>query len=187
MERGTGPAAGQILVATNPGQKAYFDQSVVLILDHGDHGTLGVCLHQVANVEMVDALAHFQPMLTPPARLFEGGPVNSQAAVCLAQVANRDEEPPGWKRVFDDVGMLDLETPVELVTGAYSHMRIYIGLSGWDTGQLEGELIRGAWFRTSARAEEVFGSADGLWRTVLRRMGGPTGRWSTWTDSPELN
>lgn len=187
MERGTGPAAGQMLVATEPGEKGYFDQSVVLLLDHNDQGTLGVRLDKMAEVEMVEALEQFQEHLTPPARLFEGGPVQPQAAVCLAQVANSAEDPPGWKRIFGDVGVLDLETPVELVAGAFSHARIYVGLAGWEPGQLEGELIRGSWFRTTARAEELFGTPAGMWRTVLRRMGGVTGWWSTWTDAPELN
>ena len=92
-----------------------------------------------------------------------------------------------WKRLFDDVGILDLETPVELVAGGFSHMRIFVGLAGWDAGQLEGELIRGSWFRASARAEEVFGTPEDLWRRTLRRLGGTAGRWSTWTETPELN
>ena len=187
MERGIGPAAGQILIATEPGRGGYFDQSVVLLLDHNDSGTLGVCLHQASAMPIVPVLEQFTQYLTPPVQMFEGGPVSQQAAVALAQVANPQEEPPGWRRIFGDVGILDLETPVELVDNAFSHMRIFVGLSGWDPGQLEGELIRGSWYRTTARAEEVFGTPEDLWRRVLRRMGGVTGRWSTWTESPELN
>lgn len=176
-----------MLISTEPGKGGYFDRSVVLLLDHGDQGSLGVCLHQPAAIEMVEPLAHFQDLLSPPATLFEGGPVSQQAAVALAQVADPLEEPPGWKRVFGSVGILDLETPIELVAGTFSHLRIYVGLSGWDLGQLQGELIRGSWFRTSATEEEVFGTPENLWRRVLRRMGGAGGRWSTWTESPELN
>lgn len=187
MRHGHLPAAGQILIATEPGAKGYFDQSVVLLLDHDEGGSLGVCLHQPSELDMVPALEPFSRFLTPPATLFEGGPVKQQSAVALAKVANPNEDPPGWKRVFDDIGVLDLETPIELVDGTYSHLRIFVGLSGWETGQLEGELIRGSWFRAHARAEEIFGTPEDLWRRTLRRVGGATGRWSTWTDSPELN
>lgn len=187
MQRGTPPAAGQILISTEPGKGGYFDRSVVLLLDHNASGSLGVCLHQPAELEMVEPLAHFSEHLSPPAVLFEGGPVSQQSAVSLAQVANPDEEPPGWKRVFGAVGILDLETPIELVAGAFSHLRIYVGLSGWDAGQLEGELIRGSWWRTHASVEEIFGTPDDLWRRSLRRMGGAMGRWSTWTETPHLN
>lgn len=187
MQRGIPPAAGQILISTEPGRGGYFDRSVVLLLDHNDSGSIGVCLHKTAELEMVDALTHFTEHLSPPAVLFEGGPVSQQAAVALAQVADPDEEPPGWKPVFGSVGILDLETPIELVAGAFSHLRIYVGLSGWDAGQLEGELIRGSWFRNLATAEEVFGTPQDLWRRSLRRIGGAPGRWSSWTGTPELN
>lgn len=187
MQQGIPVEAGQLLVGTEPGRGGYFDQSVVLLLDHNESGSLGVCLHKLSDVQDVEPLAQFVSQLSPPARFFEGGPVSSQAAVCLARVSNAGEEPPGWRRVFRDVGILDLDTPIELVTGAFADMRIFIGLSGWDAGQLEGELIRGAWFRTRATEEEVFGMPEDLWRRVLRRMGGAPGRWSTWTDNPALN
>ena len=187
MTTGLAVSPGQVLVGTEPGSGGYFDRSVVLLLDHGDAGSLGVCLHRPADVGMVPALSHFERLLTPPQQLFEGGPVQQQAAVGLAKVANALEEPPGWRRLFEDVGVLDLDTPVELVEGAYSHLRIYVGLSGWEPGQLEGELIRGSWFRARARVEEIFGTPRDLWRRTLRRIGGVPGRWSTWTETPELN
>lgn len=187
MERGIGPAPGQLLVATDPGRGGYFDQAVVLIVEHNPGGTLGVCLHQLSEVDMVDALEEFTPLLSPPAQLFEGGPVNERMALCLAQVSNPDDEPVGWRRVFDDVGVLDLDTPIELVENAFSQVRIFAGLTGWDSGQLEAELIRGSWHRIPAHAEDVFGTPYDLWRRCLRRMGGTLGRWSTWTEAPEYN
>ena len=89
--------------------------------------------------------------------------------------------------MFGDVGVLDLETPIELVWDTYVHIRIYVGLAGWSAGQLVGELLRGSWFRSQAVAEEVFGTPEELWRRVLRRIGGGPGLWSTWTGHPEWN
>lgn len=187
MQHGFPIEAGQLLVGTEPGRGGYFDRSVVLLLDHNASGSLGVCLHKPSEVSGVEALDQFVPYLSPPARFFDGGPVSRQSAVGLARVANAEEEPPGWKRVFGLVGILDLDTPIELVAGTFADLRIFIGLSGWDGGQLEGELIRGAWFRTRATEEEIFGTPEDLWRRVLRRMGGAPGRWSTWTEHPILN
>ena len=186
MELGE-PAAGQLLISTEPGRGGYFDRSVVLLLEHNEEGSLGVCLHRMGRIPMVDSLEHFSDLLTPPAKLFEGGPVSKQTALGLAQVRSPWEEPPGWRRLFGDVGVLDLETPVELVQGTYVHIRIYVGLAGWSAGQLVGELLRGSWFRSQAAAEEVFGTPEELWRRVLRRIGGGPGFWSTWTGHPEWN
>ena len=76
---------------------------------------------------------------------------------------------------------------MELVRGTYVHIRIYVGLAGWSAGQLVGELLRGSWFRSHARAEEIFGTPKDLWRRVLRRIGGGPGIWSTWTGHSEWN
>ncbi len=188
MGSGKQLSSGQILIAKDPGRGGYFDQSVVLLLEHNSSGTVGVCLDKTSDYEMIEVFEPFEPQLSPPAVLFEGGPVSPRAAVCLAQLRNPEHDPPGWHRLFDDVGILDLDTPPELVEGGYAHLRIFVGLAGWDAGQLEGELIRGSWFRTGARAEEVFSSTPAeLWRRSLRRMGGTASYWSTWTEVPELN
>lgn len=138
MEAGGAIEPGQLLISAEPGRGGYFEQSVILLLEHNDNGTLGVCLHQLSSIDIHGPLGHFTDLLTPPATPFEGGPVSQQSAIALAHVANPWEEPPGWRRVFGDVGMLDLDTPVELVRGAYTHLRIFVGLSGWSPGQLEG-------------------------------------------------
>ena len=80
------PAAGQLLVATEPGKSGYFDRSVVLILDHGDSGTVGVCLNKDQSMDVVPELAQFRELLPPPGRLIEGGPVSQQTAVGVTQV-----------------------------------------------------------------------------------------------------
>lgn len=181
------PAAGQLLIATEPGKGGFFDRTVVLILEHNESGTLGVVLDKPSDIDMPPPLEPWTGLLSPPAVPFIGGPVNEQAVVALAQLANPEISPPGWRPILGDVGLVDLDTPVELVDGAFAHMRLFIALSGWEAGQLEGELIRGSWFRTVARAEEIFGLPDDLWRRVLRRLGGVAARWSTWTSIPVFN
>lgn len=189
MQATTVPRAGEFLIATEPGNGGYFDRSVVLLLDHGTEGALGVRLNRPSElpIEGIDQLRYLEPHLSPPREIFEGGPVNTRAAVCLAQLANPNQEPLGWKRIFGDVGAFDLNTPPELVPGAFSAMRLFMGLSGWDGGQLESELAAGAWFRTDAHAEEVFGTPQDLWRRTLRRIGGGPALWSTWTPVPQYN
>ncbi len=181
------PAAGQLLIATEPGSGGFFDRSVVLILEHNQEGTLGVCLHLPSTLDFVPPLDQFRPYLSAPAQLFVGGPVSKHAALGLALVRHPGEEPLGWRRVFDDVGILDLGTPIELVHDTYVQLRIFVGLSGWDAGQLVSELLRGSWFRTQALAEEVFATPEQLWRRVLKRIGGEAGLWSAWTQHPKHN
>ena len=180
-------AVGQLLVANQPGRGGYFDRTVVLLLEHNNEGSLGVCLNLFSELPAASIQESFRDHLSHPARVFEGGPVNPDVAIALGEPATPDSPPPGWERVVGDIGVGDLNFPPELMAASFNQLRLFVGLSGWAAGQLQSELIRGSWFRVPARTEDVFGHPDGLWRRVLRRVGGATGRWSTWTEDPNLN
>ena len=181
------PRAGQLLIARDPGDGSYFDRSVVLLLDHDDEGSVGVCLHQPTSHPLPYLLEDLRPLLTPPAEIFEGGPVNENAVIALAQLRRQGTQPRGWQPLFRDVGSLAIDTPFDELDGYFSHLRIFMGLAGWGPGQLIAELLRGSWFRAHATAEEIFGTPEQLWQRVLKRCGGEPGLWSTWTDSPSWN
>ncbi|MDO5676649.1 MAG: YqgE/AlgH family protein [Propionibacteriaceae bacterium] len=180
-------AVGQLLVATQPGRGGYFDQSVVLLIEHHQEGTVGVCLNILSDLPVSAAAGQFETSLSHPPALFEGGPVNLDVVMVLGKPVSAGEPPPGWERIVGDIGLVDLSFPDELLESSFTGLRAFVGLSAWAPGQLEGELIRGSWFRTGVRGDDVFGNPDGLWRRVLRRMGGLPSRWSTWTDEPALN
>lgn len=175
------------MIARDPGDGSYFDRSVVLLLDHDEEGSVGVCLHQPSPHPLPRPLDPLRPLLSPPAEVFEGGPVNEHAVIGLAQLHRPDHRPEGWQPLFGDIGSLALDTPEEALSGEFSQLRIFMGLSGWGAGQLVGELLRGSWFRATATPEEIFGMPGRLWQRVLRRCGGERGLWSTWTDSPSWN
>lgn len=181
------PAQGELLVASVGLGAGFFEQSVVLLLDVND-GALGVTLNKQTDTEVASVLPEWAEFVTPPACLFSGGPLSPSGAVCLAQLANPDEDPPGWGRVVGSTGLLQLDTPIELVRGCYTDLRVFAGYSGWGPGQLEDELANGLWYRMAAREDDVFGAdPHGLWRRLLRRRGGHIGLLSTWADDPGLN
>lgn len=182
------PTAGELLVCTTQGTKDFFDQSVVLLLDCDQDGALGVTLNKLAETPLAAVLPDWVDLVAPPRVLFTGGPVSPHGAVCVAKVADPAEEPPGWRRVIGDIGLLHLDTPVELAAGGYTALRIYAGYSGWSPGQLEDELARGQWYRMDSREDDIFtADPNGLWRRVLRRHGGTPALLSTWPEDPELN
>jgi putative transcriptional regulator len=186
MGEGIGP--GTLLVAGVGTSDGIFDGTVVLILDADDSGTVGVVLNRLSDIELHTALPQWGTLVSAPEALFNGGPVSQQGAVCLARPRLDGEDPPGWRRLFERIGLLNLDTPVEIADGAYSHLRIFAGYAGWGSGQLDGELELGLWHVVPAVPEDVFDpEPDTLWRRVLRRQGGDLALLSTWTASPELN
>ena len=178
---------GDLLISHVTLSDGWFDDAVVLVLDVDDGGVLGVVLNRLTDVDLVTVLPQWVDHVSPPGRLYCGGPVSPNGAICLASAID-DDEPPGWRRIFDRVGLLHLDTPVELVASAYDHIRIFAGYAGWSPGQLESEIARDAWFVARARYDDVFGlDHQGLWRSTLRRQKPEVAVWSTWTADSASN
>lgn len=186
MGNGVGP--GTLLIASVTLSDGVFDGTVVLILDADESGTVGVVLNKVTDIDLVTALPQWAHLVSAPESLFDGGPVSQQGAVCLARPSDADDDPPGWRQLFDRIGLLNLDTPVEIADGAYSDLRVFAGYAGWDAGQLDSELALGLWHVVRARPADVFDDdPESLWRRVLRRQGGDLALLSTWTPDPSLN
>ena len=180
---------GRLLVATPSLGDPNFARTVVLVLDHDDSGALGVVVNRPTVVAVADVLPSWQPFTTDPSVLFHGGPVAVDSALGLAVLPSQGPaEPLGWRRVVDGLGLIDLDTPPEVLAADMADLRIFAGYSGWGTGQLEDELSEGAWFVVPSLAQDVFSlEPTSLWRTVLRRQGGELAMVSTYPDDPSLN
>lgn len=182
------PRPGDLLVASVLLGDGIFNQSVVLVLDSDEDGALGVILNEISQTPLDAVLPDWVTAVSEPRLLFHGGPVSPNGAICLASVLQSGEEPPGWRPLFDNVGLLHLDTPIEIVSGAYRDLRIFAGYSGWSAGQLQAELAQGMWHVVPAEYEDVFGPRPlELWRRVLRRQPSELAFFSTWLEDPDLN
>ena len=182
------PKPGRLLVASVLLADGVFNSTVVLILDADADGALGVIINEISQTPLDAVLPDWVPAVSKPKLLFHGGPVSPNGAICLASVATAEEEPPGWRRLFDTVGLLHLDTPIEIVAGAYRDLRIFAGYAGWGAGQLQSEIEEGMWHVLPAEYADVFGDHPlDLWRSVLRRQPTPVAFFSTWLEDPELN
>ncbi len=94
----------------------------------------------------------------------------------------------GFRAVEGRLGLLDLDTPVELLEGSLDGLRIFAGYAGWGAGQLDGEVEEGSWYVVPAQEPDVFRLDPAtLWRDVLRRQPGELAWHSTRPLDPELN
>lgn len=177
-----------MLVAGVAVSDGVFDRTVCLIVDADPHGVLGIVVNRLTDHDLDAALPGWGAVASFPSRLFDGGPVSREGAVCLAVPSDADEEPPGWRPIFGRVGLLHLDSPVEIVLGAYSSLRIFAGYAGWEPGQLQAELANGWWHPIATEHADIFDpEPDSLWRRVLRRQGGELALLANWTPTPELN
>lgn len=182
------PHNGDLLVASLAVSDGIFDHAVVYLIDVDEEGALGVVLNRKSDVALPGVLPGWEDLVSSPRVLYEGGPVMPQGAICLAATNDPAEEPPGWRRVQGNIGLLHLDTPQEIVDGAYQDIRIFAGYAGWSPWQLESEITRGMWHVVEAQYPDVFGPSPwNLWRRVLHRQGGPLATYATWTVDPRLN
>lgn len=183
------PLTGRLLVASPALGDPSFARSVILVLDHDEDGALGVIINRPTPVGVDAVLPDWQPFATAPGVLFQGGPVALDSALGLAAVpTDDDEEPLGWRRLSGGLGLVDLDTPPEILAAEMADLRIFAGYAGWGAGQLEAELAEDAWYVVPATATDAFSAEPaGLWRSVLRRQGGDLAFLSTCPEDPTMN
>ena len=180
--------AGMLLVATPQLLDPNFADSVVLMLDVDDNGALGVVLNRPSGVPVAEVLETWGEIASEPEVLFRGGPVSTEGALGVGLLRDDDDAPVGFREVDGALGLVDLDTPVELVTGTLAGMRIFAGYAGWGAAQLTAEIEEGSWYVVPGRAADVFRDDPAeLWRDVLRRQPGELAWHSTRPVDPELN
>lgn len=184
------PAPGRLLVASPTLSDPNFARTIVLLLDAGEDGALGVVLNRPTSLEVAEVLDGWDRVGGGPGVLFHGGPVETDSALAVASVTTADgeDEPIGWRRVFGSTGLVDLDAPIEIMADAVSALRIFAGYAGWAAGQLESEIAEGAWYVVPAEPQDPFGmDPTDLWAAVLRRQGGALAMLATMPVEPGLN
>src|SRR3954451_9756301 len=94
---------GRLLVATPPLVDGNFDRTVVLVLEHGDDGALGVILNRPTENEVAGALESWVPYTATPQVLFHGGPVEPSALIGLARMGDTVVT-EAWAPVVGELG-----------------------------------------------------------------------------------
>lgn len=186
------PLPGQLLVATPEITDEPFRRAVVLLLDHDGDGTLGVVVNRPTRLPVRQVLPTWHDEVVGPPVVFSGGPVSTDSALGLARLSPgtvRDAGGPvGWRRLYEDVGLVDLDAPPEVLHAGMAAMRVFAGYAGWGPGQLAEEIRHGSWHIVDAEIGDPFsGDAEDLWSTVLRRLGPPLAYAATFPDDPMAN
>jgi len=160
---------GQLLIAGGGLFDPNFRQTVVLVVEHGPEGALGVVLNRPSTVTVEEAAPALSGAATPGELLYLGGPVQPQAAVILAQFEHPDM---ASQLVFDSVGVVG-DDGEGLDSEGLIRKRIFAGYAGWAAGQLDAELDSGDWIPEPAHPNDIFTDRpEELWSLVLKRKGG---------------
>jgi len=162
------PAPGMFLVAQRGLHDHYFGQTVILLLQHGANGSLGLIINRKINLQLSDAVEDIDKVEASKHTLFYGGPLGSHRVFMLMR---HDDATGQTHQIATDIyfsahrdvlkQMLERKTPD-------SELRLFLGHSSWSAGQLAGELMRGSWHLAAGDSEAVFDVAGtGLWKQLI--------------------
>jgi putative transcriptional regulator len=150
-----------------------FHRTVVLLIDHDEGGTFGLVLNRGTDLPVAQLCASLGiDWQGREERSVEwGGPVQPEHGWLLM-----GEDAPGHLEVTDVIqGVRFSRSPDVLRECAESpprKFRVFLGYAGWGPGQLQQELVQGAWLVAPASAEFVFDTPrDALWEQVVRHLG----------------
>jgi putative transcriptional regulator len=161
---------GTILLAEPFMLDPNFKRAAVLLVDHGEDGSIGFVLNRESDVR-VDELVEEFPEFDAP--VFVGGPVGRDTVHYLHRkgdlLEGSDEVVSGvyWGGDYEKLKFLirqGLILPKDI--------RFFVGYSGWSDNQLDQELVNGSWVTARMDANYLFNSSpEVLWSQVMDNKG----------------
>jgi putative transcriptional regulator len=169
-------------------QDENFSRAVVLLCEHEEEsGTIGFVMNKPSILNLGDLINGLDLV---DAEVFVGGPVeqNTLHFIYFGDKQIEESRPLG-KGVWWGG---DFTTLVELINSGklnLSQVRFFLGYSGWSPGQLSDELSEQTWIVYSESfVQELFeNSADQLWKSLMKRLGGEFEIQSNYPTDPRLN
>jgi putative transcriptional regulator len=158
--------AGIFLYASPGLAEPRFAETVILLVEHGPSGSLGLVVNRPTERKAHRALDLETRPDEEALPLYWGGPVQPEAILALVRARR---PPDGSRTVFADVHLAGDRDAVReaLEAGGDGRLRVYSGYAGWGAGQLADEVRAGAWVLDRADAASVFSPDPArLWRRV---------------------
>lgn len=182
------PAQGSVLISEPFLQDAYFQRSVVLLVEHTDKGSMGFVLNKKTDL-VVNA---FFPELEefPEIPIYLGGPVSANRLFFIHSLG--DLIIPDSVKIKDHLYFDgDFEALKRYIQNGHSidgKVKFFLGYSGWTEGQLGNEVDRNSWVVSHAAKENVL-LADGevFWKNSLAQLGSNYEAWTKYPKDPYLN
>ncbi len=149
-----------------------FRRAVILMLEHGEGGSMGLVINRGAPLTLGE-LAKNQSLGIAPERqnqpVFVGGPVEPHRGFVLHDDVRVEEKHPVLPGLFLS---LTLDSLGPLLQDPGPHVRFCLGYAGWGPKQLESEIASGSWLYSEASARPVLEADPSLlWDNTLKGMG----------------
>jgi putative transcriptional regulator len=152
-----------------------FERSVVLMVEHGPKGSLGLIVNRPSDLRLAEVLQTlgFEWAGDPDAVIWSGGPVTPQSGWLLHEPLDEVVEPESAIEVVGGIHLSTSPTHLRSVAAAPpARLRFLLGYAGWGAAQLESELANGSWLLAPATPQLLFDTPpERMWQAAIRSLG----------------
>lgn len=167
------PCSGCFLIASTRLTDAHFARSVVYLVDHDEDGTLGFIVNRPLKTPLGEIWEEAPSGLRGCRVAAEGGPVEGGKGLLLhADLSLAGAQPMGCGLA---VGGDEAALALRFAGGADAQgPRLFLGHSGWAPGQLDQEILQGAWTVRPGELAILLAPdpGEGLWERLASGRGG---------------
>jgi putative transcriptional regulator len=164
-------AKGKFLVASRQLQDPNFRETVVLLIEYGLEGAMGLVINRPSAVKLATVFPDIEELKQRKDTIYVGGPVAVNQMLLLIRSSKMPEDATA---VVPDVYISSswkvLEGLIKKTTKDEG-FRLFAGYAGWAPSQLDVERTRGDWYVVKADADSIFSqNPSELWQELIRRV-----------------
>jgi len=174
MKDNSATIQGHFLVATHEMDDPRFDNSVILVCEHNDQGSVGIVVNKPSTHSIGEIFVDLNLATDCPAAdesFFLGGPVNQNQGFVIHSSGNR------WKATLNINDKLFMSSSLDVLEDLAndcgpSKYLVALGAAAWQSGQLEDELHRNLWLTVPASRTLLFNTPpERLYNAALSTLG----------------
>ena len=176
---------GYLLVAQPFLIDSYFNRSVILICDNNKNGTIGLQINKPQKSNSMSIIS--KPLIDQ--KVFLGGPVDKNIFFLHKKNVFTNDSVKINNDLFFSKNINYIESLILNKKIQQNHIKLFIGYSGWNSGQLEEELKENSWIVVPKFDINIIFSKDynNIWKEVLNNSSKIHKMFSNYPINPRLN
>jgi putative transcriptional regulator len=163
-------AKGKFLVASRRLNDSNFQETVVLLIEYGMEGAMGLVINRPSQVKLGTLFPNIKELKQRQDTVYLGGPVAVNRVLMLIGSPHTPQASiPIIQDVYLSSSLKELERLIKNAAEG-ERFRIFAGYSGWGPSQLDFERARGDWHVLKADAETIFAENPlEIWQELINR------------------
>ncbi len=161
---------GKFLVADRNMKDPRFAEAVLLLVDYGPQGAMGLIINRPTEVRLSSIFPKIAELKQRNDIVYIGGPVNVDRMFLLIRSIRKPEDS---LNVFGDIYISSSENALRRMIGSAGSgkkFRAYAGYAGWSPQQLDQEVLRGDWHVVQADAKTIFDKKSSeIWPALIEQ------------------